>query len=29
MTPGEKEPTKYWLSNLPPEIGFARLVDFA
>jgi SRSO17 transposase len=26
---GEKEPTKYWLSNLPPDIGFARLVDFA
>ena len=26
---GEKEPTKYWLSSLPPDIGFARLVDFA
>jgi hypothetical protein len=26
---GEKEPTKYWLSNLPPDIGFARLVDIA
>jgi len=26
---GEKEPTKYWLSNLPPDIGFARLVDLA
>ena len=24
---GEKEPTKYWLSSLPPDIGFARLVD--
>jgi SRSO17 transposase len=26
---GEKEPTKYWLSSLPPDIGFARLVDLA
>jgi Helix-turn-helix domain len=26
---GEKEPTKYWLSRLPPDIGFARLVDLA
>jgi len=26
---GEKEPTKYWLSNLLPDIGFARLVDLA
>jgi SRSO17 transposase len=26
---GEKEPTKYWLSNLPDDIGFARLVDLA
>ena len=26
---GEKEPTKYWLSNLPTDIGFARLVDLA
>ena len=26
---GEKEPTKYWLSNLPPDIGLARLVDLA
>jgi SRSO17 transposase len=25
----EKEPTKYWLSSLPPDIGFAHLVDFA
>lgn len=25
----EKEPTKYWLSSLPPNIGFVRLVDFA
>jgi SRSO17 transposase len=24
---GEKEPTKYWLSSLPDNIGFARLVD--
>ena len=24
---GEKEPTKYWLSTLPENIGFARLVD--
>jgi SRSO17 transposase len=26
---GEKEPTKYWLSTLPQNIGFARLVDLA
>jgi SRSO17 transposase len=26
---GEKEPTKYWLSNLPRDIGFGRLVDLA
>jgi SRSO17 transposase len=26
---GEKEPTRYWLSSLPPDIGFARLVDLA
>jgi SRSO17 transposase len=26
---GEKEPAKYWLSNLPGDIGFARLVDLA
>lgn len=26
---GEKEPTKYWLSTLPHNIGFARLVDLA
>jgi SRSO17 transposase len=26
---GEKEPTKYWLSSLPPAVGFARLVDLA
>src|SRR5437868_524902 len=26
---GEKEPTKYWLSTLPQNIGFARLVDRA
>ena len=25
----EKEPTKYWLSTLPQDIGFARLVDRA
>jgi SRSO17 transposase len=25
----EAEPTKYWLSSLPPDIGFARLVDLA
>ncbi|HEY7552964.1 MAG TPA: IS701 family transposase [Hyphomicrobiaceae bacterium] len=24
---GEKEPTKYWLSTLPPDITFERLVD--
>jgi len=24
---GEKEPTKYWLSSLPDDIGFAHLVD--
>jgi SRSO17 transposase len=26
---GEKEPTKYWLSTLPEQIGFRRLVDLA
>src|SRR5215203_3680015 len=26
---GEKEPTKYWLSTLPEDIGFARLVERA
>jgi SRSO17 transposase len=26
---GEKEPTKYWLSNLPDDIWFRRLVDLA
>jgi SRSO17 transposase len=26
---GEAEPTKYWLSTLPAEIGFRRLVDLA
>ncbi len=26
---GEKEPTKYWLSSLPGEIGFRRLIDLA
>ena len=26
---GEKEPPKYWLSTLPEEIGFARLVELA
>ena len=26
---GEKEPTKYWLSTLPENIPFDRLVDFA
>jgi SRSO17 transposase len=26
---GEKEPTKYWLSNLASDIGFARLIDLA
>lgn len=26
---GEDEPTKYWLSNLPEDIDFARLVDRA
>ena len=25
----EKEPTKYWLSSLPDDIAFARLVDLA
>jgi hypothetical protein len=24
---GEKEPTKYWLSTLPDDISFHRLVD--
>ncbi len=26
---GEAEPTKYWLSTLPEDIGFRPLVDFA
>src|SRR4051794_2491741 len=26
---GENEPTKYWLSTLPEDIGFARLVELA
>jgi SRSO17 transposase len=26
---GEKEPTKYWLSTLPKDITFSRLVDIA
>jgi SRSO17 transposase len=26
---GEKEPTKYWLSTLPQDISFERLVDLA
>ena len=26
---GEPEPTKYWLSTLPSNIGFRELVDFA
>lgn len=26
---GEKEPTKYWLSNLAQDMDFARLVDIA
>jgi SRSO17 transposase len=26
---GEKEPTKYWLSSLPEDIIFRRLVDLA
>jgi SRSO17 transposase len=26
---GEKEPTKYWLSALPNDISFHRLVDYA
>ena len=26
---GEKEPTKYWLSTLPENIGFRALVDLA
>ncbi|MFL5100948.1 MAG: IS701 family transposase, partial [Xanthobacteraceae bacterium] len=26
---GEPEPTKYWLSTLPGDISFRRLVDFA
>src|SRR5262249_17830556 len=26
---GEKEPTKYWLSTLPDDISFYRLVDHA
>jgi SRSO17 transposase len=27
--PGESEPTKYWLSTLPADISFYRLVDLA
>jgi SRSO17 transposase len=27
--PGESEPTKYWLSTLPDNITFSRLVDLA
>ena len=27
--PGESEPTKYWLSTLPDDITFPRLVDLA
>src|SRR5215210_4421645 len=26
---GEKEPTKYWFSTLPEDIGFARMVELA
>ena len=26
---GETEPTKYWLSTLPEDIGFERLVELA
>jgi SRSO17 transposase len=26
---GEREPTKYWLSTLPENIGFARMVELA
>ena len=26
---GEKEPTKYWFSTLPEDIGFERLVELA
>jgi SRSO17 transposase len=26
---GEKEPTKYWLSTLPEDISFLRLVNYA
>lgn len=26
---GEKEPAKYWLSNLPKDIAFRQLVDIA
>ena len=26
---GERKPTKYWLSTLPADIGFRRLVDIA
>src|SRR3954453_7405561 len=26
---GEKEPTKYWFSTLPEDIGFVRLVELA
>jgi hypothetical protein len=25
----EQEPTKYWLSTLPPDIGLARMIDLA
>ena len=27
--PGEREPTKYWLANLPEDTSFERLVDLA
>jgi SRSO17 transposase len=27
--PKEKEPTKYWLSTLPEDIAFDRLIDLA
>ena len=27
--PGKNAPTKYWLSTLPEDISFRRLVDFA
>ena len=29
MAKGEKEPTKYWLSTLPPDIAFERMVNLA